>query len=201
MKAKDTLGVWETMMTQAKYRNNDKAVCERWKNYNNFLKDMGPRPKGLVLGRIDEEVPFCVINCAWVKPGNKSGMTRNHTEYTQTERLGLAYDTFTKSREKVALNGAFRNLEEKLMVEKEAKTKRTNRFIKQYAKLAIDPVKQEKVLNELEVFKAQVGEWRAYYSEELPVKINDLLLSLQEREQELRLLDEEIGEAINKRRA
>ena len=39
------------------------------------------------------------------------------------------------------------------------------------------------------------------YSEELPVKINDLLLSLQEREQELRQLDDEIGEAINKRRA
>lgn len=40
-------------------------VCERWYTFANFLADMGERPKGCTLGRIDHTKDYSKDNCEW----------------------------------------------------------------------------------------------------------------------------------------
>lgn len=41
-------------------------ICDKWKRFIGFLEDMGERPDGLTLDRIDNSQGYYKDNCRWV---------------------------------------------------------------------------------------------------------------------------------------
>jgi hypothetical protein len=70
---------------RAWYFDKGIRVCDRWKSYENFFADMGDRPDGHQIDRIDTNGNYEPGNCRWVTPKINS---RNRTNNTRIEFEG-----------------------------------------------------------------------------------------------------------------
>jgi len=52
------------------------SYCKEWSKFQNFYADMGERPKGLQLDRIDNDGNYCKENCRWIAPNINVANTR-----------------------------------------------------------------------------------------------------------------------------
>jgi len=79
------------------------AICDRWRTFESFLKDMGECPPGHTLDRKESAGNYEPGNCRWATPKQQANNTKNslfitYKEKTQTlkewaEELGLNYAT------------------------------------------------------------------------------------------------------------
>lgn len=65
---------WQGMISRCKrpshmcydnYGGRGITICDRWKEFKNFLEDMGVRPKGKTLDRIEVNGNYEPSNCKW----------------------------------------------------------------------------------------------------------------------------------------
>lgn len=75
------------------------TYCERWKVFQNFIDDMGLRPEGLTLDRIDPAGNYEPSNCRWLSVTEQIRSRRNSLTYNgkplieACKEAGLKYET------------------------------------------------------------------------------------------------------------
>jgi len=94
-----TYGTWQAMRKRCTnprdtyfnyYGGRGITVCDSWNTFANFLEDMGERPKGMTIDRINTNGNYCKDNCKWStseEQANNKSNNHNITIDNQTKTL------------------------------------------------------------------------------------------------------------------
>ena len=73
------------------YGSRGIAVCERWRNFESFLADMGQRPPGMSIERKDVDGNYEPANCKWATTDEQNNNKRTtHWVEVDGARLSLS---------------------------------------------------------------------------------------------------------------
>ena len=121
----------ESHPSYSKYGGIGITVCERWHVYFNFLADMGERPTGMQIDRINLSAEYSPDNCKWStleEKGSKRKTNRWLTANGETrtlkqweDHLGIDHVTLWERMQKWPLEKALTT--PKLIAEKSEKTR------------------------------------------------------------------------------
>jgi hypothetical protein len=78
-KKHDLFGVWSSIKRRS--RTGKIKIDDRWMSFSSFVADMGDRPEGYIIGRLDVTKDYNAANCRW--------MTRS--EASMRRRVGNKY--------------------------------------------------------------------------------------------------------------
>lgn len=109
-----TYRAWANMLDRCKNPNNSHwnryggrgiSVCDQWKSFDCFLKDMGEKPDRMSLDRIDNNGNYDPSNCRWAtKKEQVNNTSKNHllsfngrsqTIAQWSDEIGINYMTLT----------------------------------------------------------------------------------------------------------
>jgi hypothetical protein len=103
-----TYTAWQNMLARCKrhprYAGRGVQVCRRWQSFENFLADMGERPKGTTLDRKDGTKGYDKSNCRWATASTQAA---NRTGWNKLpDEVGVGFDNkHGKWRARVRRNG------------------------------------------------------------------------------------------------
>ncbi len=118
--------IWKSMRARCNNKNTRGfewyggrgiSVCEEWNSFDRFLSDMGVRPAGMSIDRIDNEKNYESGNCRWATNGEQSRNRRSNCNITfngktmcrkdWADYIGMTSEAIDRKIKKLGVDAAF----------------------------------------------------------------------------------------------
>lgn len=111
--------VWKGIIKRCKNKNKKDfnnyggrgiTVCDRWLDFDNFYSDMGEKPEGMSIDRINNDGNYEPQNCRWATRSEQSRNKRNNRWFTLNgktmtladwaDSIGISHSSLSERLEK-----------------------------------------------------------------------------------------------------